>query len=741
MHVKTRTRLLALVLGLASVVAHAATFNQFGPANGVLKGSTTTPVTTAAVSSDITAMFTGTCNVSSFLRGDGACASVPAPAGAALTRVDDTNVTLTLGGTPSTALLQATSLTLGWTGTLAASRGGLGMTTVTDDTVPVANGSTWQSKALPDCDDSAGQHLNYDTGTNAWSCGTSGATTFANPSATIGLSATNGAATTAMRSDAAPALSQSIAPTWTGQHTFTEPLLGGAESASLPTYSFAGDPNTGMYSAAGDNLRIAAGGAAVMGFTTTQLEPFVPLQSADGSVSSPTYTFSNDPNTGLYRSTTDEISIATGGGQRFAVGNTGVYPLVPTLAADGSVAAPTYSFINDPNTGLYREGTDIAGVTAGGTLAALFGPGVIYGPAGSASAPGYSFITDNNTGLYLGGTDTLVATVGGTQTLVTTAAQTYLNAGVFTVPSGSATAPGFSFNGDDNTGLYHIGADNVGISLGGTLRYNFSATAFDTETVLTENGSVGAPSYAFVTDTDNGLYLSGTDTVSVSTGATQTLEMSNGRNRAGAGSNAFPAWSFIADNNTGLYSVSGDVIGIATNGTNRVTVGPGVIVGAPTGGDQGAGTINATAIYDDGVLLAPGVTTSTATFTGTLTGVTSGTCAMQYRITGSHVEVWNDSAGDCTGTSNATTFTITGLPAAAQPAHDVCDAAAAVLIDAGNAGMFGSSCITSGTGTITLSLASTAAVANRVQGAANIWTNSGSKGIRSFWRMAYDLNN
>lgn len=42
--------------------------------------------------------------------------------GAALTKVDDTNVTLTLGGSPTTALLAATSLTLGWTGTLAAAR-------------------------------------------------------------------------------------------------------------------------------------------------------------------------------------------------------------------------------------------------------------------------------------------------------------------------------------------------------------------------------------------------------------------------------------------------------------------------------------------------------------------------------------------------------------------------------------------------------------------------------------------
>lgn len=44
--------------------------------------------------------------------------------GAALTAANDTNVTLTLGGTPSTSLLRAASITAGWTGTLAASRGG-----------------------------------------------------------------------------------------------------------------------------------------------------------------------------------------------------------------------------------------------------------------------------------------------------------------------------------------------------------------------------------------------------------------------------------------------------------------------------------------------------------------------------------------------------------------------------------------------------------------------------------------
>lgn len=58
-------------------------------------------------------------------------------AGAALTRTNDTNVTLTLGGAPTTALLEATSLTLGWTGTLAVARGGTGVASSTGSTAVV----------------------------------------------------------------------------------------------------------------------------------------------------------------------------------------------------------------------------------------------------------------------------------------------------------------------------------------------------------------------------------------------------------------------------------------------------------------------------------------------------------------------------------------------------------------------------------------------------------------------------
>ena len=47
--------------------------------------------------------------------------------GTALSSVNDTNVTATLGGSPTTALLNPASLTMGWAGTLSGTRGGTGV--------------------------------------------------------------------------------------------------------------------------------------------------------------------------------------------------------------------------------------------------------------------------------------------------------------------------------------------------------------------------------------------------------------------------------------------------------------------------------------------------------------------------------------------------------------------------------------------------------------------------------------
>ena len=50
----------------------------------------------------------------------------PSAFGAPLTRANDTNVTLTLNGSPLLAVLAGVELALGWTGTLSVARGGTG---------------------------------------------------------------------------------------------------------------------------------------------------------------------------------------------------------------------------------------------------------------------------------------------------------------------------------------------------------------------------------------------------------------------------------------------------------------------------------------------------------------------------------------------------------------------------------------------------------------------------------------
>ncbi len=99
--------------------------------------------------------------------------------GQALTRVDDTNVTLTLGGTPTTALLAATSITAGWTGQLSLTRGG------SNASLTASNGgivySTASAMAILSATATAGQHLQSGaSGAPSWTTATYPATTTIN---------------------------------------------------------------------------------------------------------------------------------------------------------------------------------------------------------------------------------------------------------------------------------------------------------------------------------------------------------------------------------------------------------------------------------------------------------------------------------------------------------------------------------------------------------------------------------
>jgi flagellar hook-associated protein FlgK len=83
-------------------------------------------------------------------------------AGSELTKTDDTNVTLSLSGTPASSLLQPVNIALGWTGTLAVSRGGIGVGTITG--VMIGNGTS----AVTGVTGTANQILRRNAGNTAY---------------------------------------------------------------------------------------------------------------------------------------------------------------------------------------------------------------------------------------------------------------------------------------------------------------------------------------------------------------------------------------------------------------------------------------------------------------------------------------------------------------------------------------------------------------------------------------------
>lgn len=130
---------------------------------------------------------------------------------------------------------------------------------------------TWTISSLPTQTGNNGKFLTTD-GTNA-SWATVSSPSAANPTATLGLTAVNGSASTYMRSDAAPALSQAITPTWTGLHTFnpTFNASGGVANGVIVNPILTATANADKLRGLFINPSFSTGGNVNVGFITLKL--------------------------------------------------------------------------------------------------------------------------------------------------------------------------------------------------------------------------------------------------------------------------------------------------------------------------------------------------------------------------------------------------------------------------------------------------------------------------------------
>ena len=138
----------------------------------------------------------------------------------------------------------------------------------------------------------------FNTQTNSLTAtsGGGGGGSSANPSATIGLSAVNGSASTFMTSDSAPPLSQAITPTWTNLHTFTGGVTitsGGTLTIDTYTLSLTANASLGGTNT-GDQTNVAGSSGSCTGNAATAttatnvaagLAGSVPYQTGAGATS------------------------------------------------------------------------------------------------------------------------------------------------------------------------------------------------------------------------------------------------------------------------------------------------------------------------------------------------------------------------------------------------------------------------------------------------------------------------
>lgn len=235
--------------------------------------------------------------------------------GAALTKTDDTNVTLTLGGTPATALLRAASITVGWTGTLAVDRGGSGRGTATAF-MPLAGGTT-----------ATGAHQSISAGTT-----TGQALLYQGAAALPSFGAINLAGGANIVSGVLP-----VANGGTGQSSYLngEILIGNTTGNTLVKATLT----------AGTGISITNGGGSItIASTAFTASNFVTREVPSGLVngSNATFTLANTPTAGTEEVYVNGILQNVGAGNDYTISTNTITFLTGAIPQSGDVVLVNY---------------------------------------------------------------------------------------------------------------------------------------------------------------------------------------------------------------------------------------------------------------------------------------------------------------------------------------------------------------------------------------------------------------
>jgi hypothetical protein len=328
-----------------------------------------------------------------------------------------------------------------------------------------------------------------------------------------------------------------------------------------------------------------------------------------GAVGGTTYGFNSDAHTGMYRPAASQVAFATGGTAQISFTPSAASLNLPMCVADGSEASPAYAFSPSPNTGMYRLSSgDGLGFSSGGSTGCTIQANYTSLAGGDPSSVGGGlnviFIhnattlpSTNPTGgglLYVDGIHLYFRDTVGTITTLSD----------FVVGPGSSTDDAVAiFNGTDGSTI-----QNSGVIL------------TDAGAVRAGNGSVGSPGFSFGSESDSGMYISGTDvylSVGGGVGGVGQLRV-NGSNltlatslRGVNGNLASPGMRFTGDTNTGIYHVGDNTLGFGVGGSlgTFISASGNISLGgsASYGGGENVVFIDEVTVIPSGTLTSGGI--------------------------------------------------------------------------------------------------------------------------------------
>ena len=119
--------------------------------------------------------------------------------------------------------------------------------------------------------------------------------------------------------------------------------------------------------------------------------------------------------------------------------------------------------------------------------------------------------------------DTCCAKTIFADTITTT---TFTVSGVFSIGNGTVAAPSLTFASDTDSGLYRIGANNIGVGVNGAKVLDVSTTGLGVVgKILNGDGTVALPAFSFTSDTDCGWYRIGANNIGCSVNGAKVLDV------------------------------------------------------------------------------------------------------------------------------------------------------------------------------------------------------------------------